>query len=79
MDIIGADTYKEGVPIPMYHRLREKFADRFLLCYHENGPIPEPDELQEKNLQWSWFVTWHYYHIREQNTKEKVKRIYQHP
>lgn len=79
VDIVGADTYKEGVPIPMYHRLREVFGDKFILCYHENGPIPEPDELEEQNLQWIWFLTWHNYHIRKQNTREKVRRIYNHP
>lgn len=79
VDIVGADTYKEGVPVPMYHRLGEKFGDRFLKAYHECGPIPEPDELVEKKLYWSWFLTWHHYHIRHQNTKEKVRRIYAHP
>lgn len=79
VDIVGADTYKEGVPVPMYHRVTEVFGDRYLKCYHENGPIPEPEELMELGLHWSWFLTWHYYHIRKQNTKEKVKRIYAHP
>ena len=79
VDIVGADTYKEGVPVAMYHRLEAAFGDRFLRCYHECGPIPEPEELMEQNLAWSWFLTWHYYHIRKQNTREKVRRIYNHP
>lgn len=79
VDIVGADTYKENVPVAMYYRLEEVFGDRFLRAYHECGSIPEPDELMEKGLRWSWFLTWHRYHIRHQNTKEKVKRIYNHP
>ena len=79
VDIVGADTYKPDVPVPMYHRLRKNFGDRFLLCYHENGPIPEPEKLMQQRLSWIWFLTWHTCHIRKQNTREKVSRIYNHP
>lgn len=79
VDIVGADTYTEGAHVAMYHRLEQFFGDRFLRTYHECGPIPEPEELLEKDLRWSWFLTWHHYHIRHQNTREKVARIYNHP
>lgn len=79
VDIVGADTYKESVPVSMYHRLEDAFGNRFLKAYHECGPIPEPDELTENNRNWIWFLTWHTIHIRKQNSKEKVRRIYQHP
>lgn len=79
VDIVGADTYKPHEPIPMYHRLRERFGDEFPLCFHENGPIPEPEELMELGHTWIWFLTWHTCHIRQQNTREKVSRIYNHP
>lgn len=76
VDIIGADTYKEGVPEKMYYRLEEKFGDRFVKCYHECGPMPDPDELQEKGVTWSWFMTWHTVHIRKQNSKEFLRHVY---
>lgn len=79
VDIIGADTYQPGVPVTMYQRLEEVFGDRFLRAYHECGPIPEPEELIAGNYKWLWFLTWHDYHIRRQNTREKVRRIYNHP
>lgn len=79
VDIVGADTYQPEESVAMYYRLEDAFGDRFLKCCHENGPIPEPDELIQKRMQWSWFLTWHRYHIRHQNTKETINRIYNHP
>ena len=78
VDIVGADTYKEGIQEDMYERVRAIHGDDMLIAYHENGPMPDPDELVEKKVYWSWFMTWHYFHIREQNTKEFLRHVYQH-
>ncbi len=79
VDIVGADTYYEDRQIPMYHRVRDLFGDRFPLCYHENGPLPDPQELAEKGIGWIWFLTWHNWHIRKQNSRERVRAVYGHP
>ncbi len=78
VDIVGADTYQPDVPVPMYHRLTERFGDRLLRCYHENGLIPDPQELILKKLHWSWFMTWHTTHIRRQNTQQYLRYVYNH-
>ena len=79
VDIAGADAYREGTQENMYTWLRERVGEDMLLAYHECGPMPEPDELIADKVEWSWFATWHTIHIREQNTREKVNRIYNHP
>lgn len=73
VDIVGADTYAEGPQQEMCRRLRILHGDDMLVCYHENGPIPDPESLKEKEIPWSWFMTWHTIHIRKQNAKEYLR------
>ena len=49
------------------------------LCYHECGPIPDPDAMIADGTKWVWFMTWHTIHIKRQNTAEYVKKVYNHP
>ncbi len=78
VDITGGDIYEEGIQEDMFRRMKAQFGDRFLLCYHENGPMPDPAALAEKKVQWSWFLTWHTVHIRRQNSREWLHYVYHH-
>ncbi len=79
VDIIGGDAYSEGIHEDLYHFL-EKVTDKPMpICHHENGPIPDPEEMIAKKIDWSWFLTWHTIHIHEQNTEEYINYIYNHP
>lgn len=78
VDIVGADTYKEGIQADMYHRMRQLHGQDMLICYHENGPMPDPEALQRSDVNWSWFMTWHTIHIRRQNTKDYLRHVYRH-
>lgn len=78
VDIVGSDTYKEGIQEDMYRVLERRFGDRMLICYHENGPMPDPQGLIDQKVPWSWFMTWHTIHIRNQNSKEFLRHVYTH-
>lgn len=79
VDIVGADTYKEGTQEAMYRAVKKVTGDRFLICYHENGPMPDPQALESDGVHWSWFMTWHTIHIRKQNTPFYLNYVYNHP
>lgn len=78
VDIVGGDRYAEGIHEDMYEKVKSIVGDKFPICYHENGPMPDPKLLQEKKVWWSWFMTWHTIHIKEQNSKEYLKQVYDH-
>lgn len=78
VDILGADTYKEGIQEEMYRRMCQLHSEDALICYHENGPIPDPEALRNSDVNWLWFMTWHTIHIRQQNTKDYLRHVYRH-
>lgn len=78
VDISGADNYAEGSQIDMYNKIVEYVGEDIPLAYHENGPIPHPDDLIKDGAKWVWFLTWHTLHIKEQNTPEYVNEVYNH-
>lgn len=78
-DISGADTYAEGTHRAMWDKLNTFVPAGIPLAYHECGPMPDPDLLAAEGPQWSWFLTWHTKHIREENSPERVRKVYAHP
>lgn len=79
VDIIGADAYSEGIHEELYHWLFTQTSKKMPVCHHENGPIPDPEEMIKKKVEWCWFLTWHTIHIHEQNTDEYIRYVYNHP
>ncbi|AOZ94626.1 beta-mannanase [Paenibacillus crassostreae] len=85
VDIISIDSYPlAGDYSPINHRydqLVELVQDRKLVALTENGPIPDPDLLQEYQSDWSWFCTWEGEFINDgiQNNKEHIQQVYNHP
>lgn len=79
VDIFGVDCYSEGVHEDLYRWVLTQTDKKMPLCHHENGPIPEPGLLQEKGIDWGWFLTWHTIHIHEQNSRSYLNYVYNHP
>lgn len=77
-DIVGADTYSPGAHKDMYDWMVRLVGEEIPIAYHECGPMPKPEELLAEKAWWSWFMTWHTIHIREQNTPEELRAIYHH-
>lgn len=85
VDIISVDSYPSAgdySPInARYDNLVELVKDRKLVALTENGPIPDPDLLQEYQTHWSWFCTWNEEFIKDglQNSKVHIQKVYDHP
>lgn len=78
VDIAGGDTY-DNTEVPMlFKKVKAFYGDNIPLVLHENGTIPDPDYLQEKSINWVWFMTWHTQHITDSknNTTENIKKVY---
>ena len=79
VDIMGVDSYSEGVHEELYNWVLTQTDKQMPLCHHENGPLPEPGYLQEHGIHWGWFLTWHTIHIHDQNSKSYLNYVYNHP
>lgn len=79
VDIAGADTYRVGIQKSMYQKVVDIVGESMPIAYHECGPMPDPEKLMEAHVKWVWFLTWHTIHIKEQNSIDELKYIYQHP
>ncbi|MFF9211836.1 MULTISPECIES: glycosyl hydrolase [unclassified Streptomyces] len=49
------------------------------VALHENGPIPDPDLLQQAGARWGLFNTWNAEHLTVSNSVEHLIKVYQHP
>jgi hypothetical protein len=78
VDIAGADTYSEGTQIDKYNLVAKIVGTGMPIAYHENGPLPNPDDMIQDGAHWVWFLTWHTIHIKEQNTADYLNAVYNH-
>ena len=79
VDIAGADSYGKGTQHAMFETVVGIVGTNIPVCYHECGTIPDPDALIADGTKWSYFMTWHTSYIKQQNTPENLKKIYNHP
>lgn len=79
VDIAGADTYSQGTQHRMFESLLSIVGTNMPVCYHECGPIPDPDAMIADGTKWTWFLTWHTIHIKRQNSIEYINKVYNHP
>jgi hypothetical protein len=79
VDIAGADSYGKGTQHAMFQTVLGIVGTNIPICYHECGTIPDPDALMADSTPWSYFMTWHTSYIKQQNTPENLKKIYNHP
>ena len=61
MDVGGADTYAgdHNPLLPMFNTTRNIVGTTIPIALHENGPIPDPNQLQSSGARWVLFNTWH--------------------
>jgi len=84
VDIVSIDTYTQpGDYNPIsnrYDHLVELVKDKKLVAMTENGPIPDPDMLEDYQAHWSWFCTWTEEFIKDgkHNSKEHIQHVLNH-
>lgn len=82
VDIAGADTYAKhrGPLTPMFNATQRIVGPTMPIALHENGPIPDPDQLQSSRTPWLLFNTWHTTHIMDTsaNPPDWLRTVYNH-
>lgn len=84
VDIVSVDSYPQpGDYHPIsrsYENLTKLVGDRKLVALTENGPIPDPDLLEQYGAHWSWFCTWTGEFIEDgnHNSEEHIKYVLNH-
>ena len=76
MDIVGADSYKDGANNNLYKKVTDIVGKDVPVCFHECGRIPTVAQLKKDNTKWVWFMTWHTEYITDKNDTDDLKAIY---
>ncbi|WP_263576162.1 glycosyl hydrolase [Paenibacillus terricola] len=82
VDIASVDVYNEagnyGPSIAKYDSLVSLVQDKKMAALPENGPIPDPEQLQLYAAHWLFFSTWTGDYIRDgkYNTLEHIQEVY---
>lgn len=76
VDIVGADSYKDGANNDLYKKVTDIVGSDVPVCFHECGRIPTVSQLKKNNTKWVWFMTWHTEYITDKNDKDDLKAIY---
>lgn len=85
VDIVSTDQY----PPPGVHEIFASVWDKFnafntpgkIIAMSENGPIPDPAQLQAQSVGWAYFCTWSGGFILDgkQNPVTNIVSFYHHP
>jgi mannan endo-1,4-beta-mannosidase len=61
VDVAGTDTYvhDHGSLKSLYTAMVNLVGTARPIVLHENGPIPDPDNVVTDSANWSYFMTWH--------------------
>lgn len=78
VDIAACDAYEKSILSNSFYSLQDMVGTDMPLAYHECGPIPNPDNMIKEKVSWTWFLTWHTIHIKEQNDARDLSYIYNH-
>ncbi|RCW76883.1 glycosyl hydrolase [Saliterribacillus persicus] len=82
VDIVSFDSYPGDFnysPMSSQHEaLKELSSNKKIIAIAENGPIPDPDLLPLYHANYSWFSTWNGDVLRNQNSEEHLKKVYNH-
>ncbi len=76
VDIVGADSYKDGANNNLYKKVTDIVGKDVPVCFHECGRIPTAAQLKKDNTKWVWFMTWHTEYITDKNDTDDLKAIY---
>ena len=79
-DVAGADTYAgdHNPQTSLYNRTKAIVGGSIPIALHENGPVPDPDQLRASGTKWVLFNTWHTGHLTDgrTNTTALLNRYY---
>ncbi len=82
VDFGGADTYAgdHNPLLPMFNTTRNIYGTTIPIALHENGPIPDPNQLQSSGARWVLFNTWHTTWITNTSTNpiSLLQQVYSH-
>ena len=73
-DIVGADSYVEGVHLDLNKKVNSINKGKKPMAYHECGINPTLEELQKTD--WAYFMTWHTTYLIDTNTTESLNTLY---
>jgi hypothetical protein len=80
VDVGGADTYAadHNPQANLFTRTRAIVGSTIPIALHENGPIPDPDQLQSTGSRWVLFNTWNGNHLYQSNDQNFLRKVYGH-
>ncbi|HYN97254.1 MAG TPA: glycosyl hydrolase [Pilimelia sp.] len=80
VDVGGADTYASdhNPQTNLYNRTRAIVGGTIPIALHENGPIPDPDQMISTGARWVLFNTWNGNHLTGSNDAAFLRRVYTH-
>ncbi|MBD2869306.1 glycosyl hydrolase [Paenibacillus arenilitoris] len=84
VDIVSVDSYPQpGDYSPVsraYESLLALTGGKKLVALTENGPIPDPELLEQYEAHWSWYCTWtgEFIHDGKQNSPEHIRKVLAH-
>ncbi|TDB81840.1 mannan endo-1,4-beta-mannosidase A and B [Micromonospora sp. KC721] len=81
VDVGGADTYARdrGPLTSLYNATRNIVGGTIPIALHENGRIPDPNQLQSSGAKWVLFNTWHSTFIEPSTNPVSVfQQVYHH-
>lgn len=82
VDIVSVDIYNPaghyGPSIAKYDSLVNLVNDKKLVAMPENGPIPDPEQLQAYSAHWLFFSTWAGDFIRDgqHNSLDHIQKVF---
>ncbi len=80
VDLAGADTYNAAddySPITsVFNATRAIAGTTIPIALHENGPIPDPDQLQSTQTNWLFFNTWTAPYPENDTSVTELKKVY---
>ena len=83
VDLAGADTYgsDHNPQTNLYNTTRSIVGSSIPIALHENGPIPDPAQLQSSGTKWVLFNTWHSNWIMDTsiNAQAFIRTVYSSP
>jgi hypothetical protein len=83
VDIAGSDTYAgdHSPQTGLYNATRNIVGGTIPIALHENGPIPDPSQLQSSGTKWVFFNTWHTTWITDTsvNPQSLIRTVYSSP
>lgn len=83
VDIVSCDVYTQphsyGPYAAEFESLFELGKRPKIVALAENGGVPDPDMAELYGALWSWFMTWDGEILRNWNSSEQLKKVYNHP